>query len=209
MHYIDSEFKTPDETDTPSCIINYPSDCNDFCVVSAIQNYTNRLVRNPDTESLLFLIHFIGDVHQPLHIIGKLKGGNGYPITFEKKRGNMHGLWDSLLINKRIRDNFNGNTQTYLDSLLGKIKSGVWMNEKDGWVKCRDLDTVVCPLEWSRETGVLNCKTVWRGLGVDLGDDYYFVNSMIAEKQIAIAGVRMAAVLNEIFGEGDFDLKKF
>jgi hypothetical protein len=51
-------------------------DCINGCVVSAIQNYTSRLMHTDayKDESLKFLVHFIGDIHQPLHACGRDKG---------------------------------------------------------------------------------------------------------------------------------------
>lgn len=50
-------------------------------------------------EALKFLIHFIGDAHQPMHISRKEdKGGNTIQVIFDNKGTNLHSLWDSKLI---------------------------------------------------------------------------------------------------------------
>jgi hypothetical protein len=64
LHYIN----TPDW----SCNYQYERDCiDDICIDGAIRNYTKRLETNLDDiqhrEALYFLIHFVGDIHQPLH----------------------------------------------------------------------------------------------------------------------------------------------
>jgi len=64
LHYIN----TPDW----SCTYLVERDCiNDICVDGAIRNYTKRLESELDDiqhqEALYFLIHFVGDIHQPLH----------------------------------------------------------------------------------------------------------------------------------------------
>lgn len=58
------------------CLANPSLDCKDGCVVSAIQNYTSRLLHTDafKDESLKFLVHFMGDIHQPLHACGRDKG---------------------------------------------------------------------------------------------------------------------------------------
>lgn len=48
----------------------------DVNVLTAITNKTQMLIDHDDDFSLRFLVHFIGDVHQPLHLTGRLKGGN-------------------------------------------------------------------------------------------------------------------------------------
>jgi len=36
-------------------------------------------------EALKFLIHFVGDMHQPLHLAGRERGGNGIPVLFDRR----------------------------------------------------------------------------------------------------------------------------
>lgn len=57
--------------------------------------------------SLRFLVHFLGDVHQPLHLTNRDRGGNSDPVKFEGRRMNLHGLWDGQLIAKALRDQAN------------------------------------------------------------------------------------------------------
>ena len=67
LHFVNPEHNPPEQ-----CSWNYKRDCmNDFCVVSAVFNYTDQLagrVESPsDEEALKFLTHFALDMHQPLH----------------------------------------------------------------------------------------------------------------------------------------------
>ncbi|GAA6063204.1 hypothetical protein JCM10212_006837 [Sporobolomyces blumeae] len=81
---------------------------NENDVLHAIANYTSRLERNPeDWESLRFLIHFIGDAHQPMHLTNRERGGNGDPVRWEGRRANLHGLWDNLLLSRKLREQRN------------------------------------------------------------------------------------------------------
>ena len=74
LHYIN----TPDW----NCSYQWERDCvNDMCVAGAIKNYTKQLQTESDhiklTEALYFLIHYVGDLHQPLHTGFKGdRGGN-------------------------------------------------------------------------------------------------------------------------------------
>ncbi|KIL63547.1 hypothetical protein M378DRAFT_164447 [Amanita muscaria Koide BX008] len=54
-------------------------------------------------EALKFLIHFMGDMHQPLHLTGRDRGGNGDKVLFDGRQTNLHSVWDSYLIAKAIR----------------------------------------------------------------------------------------------------------
>ncbi|EPQ53776.1 phospholipase C/P1 nuclease [Gloeophyllum trabeum ATCC 11539] len=55
------------------------------------------------SEALKFLVHFIGDMHMPLHLTGRDRGGNGDKVTFDGRVTNLHSVWDSYLIAQRIR----------------------------------------------------------------------------------------------------------
>ena len=64
LHYLN----IPDQT----CVYDESRDCvEEKCIAGAIRNYTRRLEREFDPnqlqEALYFLIHFLGDIHQPLH----------------------------------------------------------------------------------------------------------------------------------------------
>lgn len=71
-------------------------------------------------DALKFLIHFLGDMHMPLHLTGRDRGGNGIKVSFDGRVTSklfppsycsiltsplvdLHSLWDGLLISKRIR----------------------------------------------------------------------------------------------------------
>ncbi|QQL50125.1 S1/P1 nuclease [Mucilaginibacter ginkgonis] len=53
-------------------------------------------------DALKFLVHYIGGIHQPMHISHKEdKGGNTIQLQFDGKGTNLHSLWDSKLIDKQ------------------------------------------------------------------------------------------------------------
>lgn len=80
-------------------------DCADgHCIVSALDTQ-RALLRDPSTphpqriEALKFVVHFVGDIHQPLHAgYGFDRGGNDTQIRFNRMGSNLHSLWDGLLI---------------------------------------------------------------------------------------------------------------
>lgn len=88
----------------------------------AIQNLRDKLKKDPmDAESLKLLIHFMGDLHQPLHL-GRLEdlGGNKVKTNWFGDEINIHHLWDSELIDSKgmsyselahyLKDKFSGTT---------------------------------------------------------------------------------------------------
>ncbi|HEV2354933.1 MAG TPA: S1/P1 nuclease, partial [Puia sp.] len=55
--------------------------------------------RPEKAEALKFIVHFIGDLHQPMHVSrAEDKGGNTIQLNYDKKGTNLHALWDSKLI---------------------------------------------------------------------------------------------------------------
>jgi hypothetical protein len=79
------------------------------CVMDRIEIFKRVLAdsnasRDDRIEALKFLVHFVGDVHQPFHAIGEAAGGNGIAVaefgSTESGRHpcNLHGAWDSGLI---------------------------------------------------------------------------------------------------------------
>ncbi|GAA5873866.1 hypothetical protein JCM3774_000707 [Rhodotorula dairenensis] len=122
-------------------------------VLHAIANYTLRLETDPtDWVSFRFLVHFLGDVHQPLHLTSRERGGNGDPVLWEGRRTNMHSLWDGLLIARALRETTNYTrplpSRQIEDALTGRIYDpyirlllweGVrswWRDSLPAWLSC-------------------------------------------------------------------------
>lgn len=90
---------------SPDCLYDPPLDCPDGqCVVAAISHYAAILGdrSRPDAEraqALDFVVHFVGDVHQPLHASsGGDFGGNDYQVRWHDRGTNLHRVWDSLML---------------------------------------------------------------------------------------------------------------
>ena len=66
----------------------------------AIDSLTHRLKKNKDdAEALKFMVHFIGDLHQPMHMGRKDdKGGNKVDFNWFGRKTNLHSVWDGMLI---------------------------------------------------------------------------------------------------------------
>lgn len=83
------------------------------------------------TLALLFLIHFVGDIHQPLHTCGKARGGNDFPIHFGNSRNqqethvgfsqNMHGLWDYMILEKCINENYGASAGVFINAIVKEL----------------------------------------------------------------------------------------
>ena len=88
------------------CTFDASTACaKDDCVVGAIAAQTRVLADRTRSDAdrrdaLKFVVHFIGDVHQPLHAgYARDKGGNDVQLQFDGRGSNLHSLWDSGLLN--------------------------------------------------------------------------------------------------------------
>lgn len=78
-----------------------PSACpKEGCVLSAIDEMYQRLKNSPksDWEALGFLGHFVGDIHQPMHVsYADDRGGNRTKVYYDGEQTNLHALWDNTI----------------------------------------------------------------------------------------------------------------
>jgi nuclease S1 len=94
-----------------NCHYEAERDCPDGkCVVAAIDRQLEVLGSGGDDEkkltALKYLVHFIGDIHQPLHAgFGDDRGGNRYQLQAFMRGSNLHAVWDSGLIKALQQDN--------------------------------------------------------------------------------------------------------
>jgi hypothetical protein len=188
---------------------------------SLLLNTTNPFrTRN---EALKFILHFIGDIHQPLHTEDLARGGNDIPVQFDghrTQRTNLHSVWDSSIARKLNGLSFDAHAVEekpaavkWAAQLAERVKLSSSSSSSSS-VKslglsladeCTDLEDLNrCGIEWATESNALVCKYVLApGLSWvkenDLGrGEYYEGAAPIVELQIARAGVRLAAWVNAI-----------
>ena len=133
---------------------------------------------------LKLLIHFIGDLHQPMHIgLEEDKGGNDFKVQWFYKDTNLHSVWDSKMI-----DDYG---MSY--SELSKNADHLTKDE----IKELQKGTVI---DWVNETHKLTREvygSVNQGDNLRYEYSYKFLN--VARKQMQIAGIRLAKTLNDLF----------
>ncbi|PFH54703.1 hypothetical protein AMATHDRAFT_134189 [Amanita thiersii Skay4041] len=217
-------------TDDPptSCSVSETRDCgNGVCILTAIANYTTRVVdtslsASQRQEALKFLDHFIGDIGQPLHVEAFAFGGNDINVRCSNTATNLHSLWDSSMINKLLSTNYGNSVTTWASTLATRIKSGAYAGLAANWISCssttaparrsieddmtgllrpRAITPLECPLVWAAESNSLDCSFVFSfSSGTDLCTSSYYTNAVpIIETQIAKQGYRLAAWLNVLF----------
>ena len=101
FHYIDALDSPPS-----SCSVSFSRDCGSTgCIVGAISNYTSRLLTTSLSTSerqiaAKMLIHFLGDIGQPLHCENLDVGGNSITVTYSGSSTNLHTVWDTKIPEK-------------------------------------------------------------------------------------------------------------
>jgi nuclease S1 len=161
------------------------------CVVTAIIDCAETLTRpnaprGERIEALKFLAHFVGDIHQPLHLGNAHdRGGNDIKVEFFRNRTNLHRLWDSGLI-RRVKNPW----RDYAAELITRNDSdqvAEWSAELD-------------PVAWANESILLARQYAYPIRGDRrLGQPYFDACIPIVDYQLRAAGVRLAALLNAIY----------
>jgi hypothetical protein len=169
-------------------------DCaGDDCVVAQI-NRDIAVLRDPKAphaakiEALRFLIHFVGDLHQPLHAADRRdKGGNGLIVFLKNRRTNLHRVWDEDLVEALGPD---------ADAVAGSIEAGLSPQDKAKFA-------AGTPADWANESFSVAAKEIYARIPsrepVRLPRDYARRENAAVRLQLARAGTRLATLLNEIY----------
>ena len=172
------------------------------CVIDKIEQFSaelrDRLV--PKTEKIValkFLLHFIGDLHQPLHASDNNdRGGNEVPVLFGPGHTltNLHFYWDNYVVESLGSDS--RATGALLSKQIGNSSAGRW--------------STGTTIAWAREsfkqaksvaynfTGLAQFTDDRGAIGVRLDSSYENVAAVAAREQLMKAGVRLATLLNNI-----------
>jgi nuclease S1 len=162
-------------------------DCPDGdCLIEAIVRQRDLLAdrRQPDavrTQALKFLVHFVGDAHQPLHAgYARDRGGNTIQIQLEGKGTNLHWLWDGEVIASAHM-----NERRYLRHLQRMplpAQARIGIDDPAAWTEA-------------------SCRIVLRDgfypLRPNIEPAYFSQWRPTADAQLRIAGHRLAALLND------------
>jgi hypothetical protein len=172
-------------------------------IIDKIVDFANVLDdrQRPDAdreEALKFLIHFVGDIHQPLHCADRNddKGGNFRLVFFldDPKALSLHRTWDSEILEHMMKG---GEEDESIKAMAARIAVGISEKQVREWTKGD-------PVAWANESHKLAVQVAYADLPADgpppkLDLDYVARAQPVVEQQLARAGVRLADVLNRIF----------
>lgn len=163
------------------------------CILKAIERFSTVLADRRRTEmerseALMFLAHFVGDLHQPMHTgLVSDRGGNDIKVQFFGFDTNLHWLWDS-----KLPAGFIGDWQSYANKSVEDIKP----EQRIAWRTSK-------PADWAAESHRLAHRYAYTDKKV-LGEDYYLRNREIVAQRLRQGGVRLAGLLDRLLsGEGE------
>lgn len=144
---------------------------------------SHKLSALDEAQHLKILIHLIGDIHQPFHVGGRDdRGGNDVKVTWFRNDSNLHRVWDSEMID---------------DARLSYTELAESLEKPDiAQLQILQKSSV---LDWASESMTYRNQIYDIGNG-KLGYAYSYKNFHIVRKRLMQAGVRLAGVLNEIYG---------
>ncbi len=181
-HYIDIPINQPH--------LDMARDCpKGECVIAKIEEF-EKVVADAATapaarrEALLFLVHFVSDLHQPLHSSDNADhGGNGVQVDFNGRKLNLHSLWDSALLARMGSQ----------DQLVT-----VWSQDSARHARKWSKGSIE---QWAEQSHKAAQKVIYKklpaGNPVVVTAAYEKTADSLIREQIEKAGARLATVLNQ------------
>ena len=196
--------------DIPVCgAVDAPQYCKKgACASAQLTRHLDMLAdkREPlrrKNEALKWVVHLMGDIHQPLHAATHGdRGGNTVQVSFFGERDNppygtinLHTIWDIHMVRRLIRDKGGENAIVSL---------GISDTERAAWERGSIM-------EWVNESHAIATAVVYPALPVTfscsgriekvltIDQAYYSRAAPVVESQIRKAGIRLAWVLNNVF----------
>jgi hypothetical protein len=155
--------------------------------ITALRRFT-AMLRDPATSlkdrqlALRFVVHLVGDLHQPLHAgSGADKGGNEVKVTFDGRPTNLHAVWDSGLVDEE---------QLSFSEYAERLERRTTPEDVVAWWDSN-------PLDWVRESATIR-DTIYPK-DPKLGWSYSYQMQPIVRRRLQQGGVRLAAYLDWVF----------
>lgn len=165
------------------------------CVVDRIEIFEQVLgdstaTREQRAEALKWVVHFVGDLHQPLHAIDEARGGNDIklPVFGNPQCGdypcNLHWVWDSILL-----EHAGLSEHDYVHTVQKLIRAEQLEQKAGGG-----------PVDWANESH-LQARKILQDKPAAVDQAYYDANIKLINAKLALAGIRLASVLNTTLGK--------
>ena len=175
-HYIDRE-----GLDSKNDQINEPADVRD-AIAFCQQKLESGISENEKLVWLKFLVHFVGDLHQPMHVGNpEDRGGNLTKVSYKGKTVNLHALWDSSFIQEQKLD-----VNSYVEKLVRQLRP------RKALLETFSAETVIAENLDMR-------KFLYSFQGGNIDAKYSSKALEVTDERLWTGGIRLASLLNEIF----------
>jgi hypothetical protein len=168
-------------------------DCREGrCIVAALDRFAAALAdslapRRERTEALKWVLHLVGDIHQPLHVGDRGdRGGNDVTVVWRGRQVSLHALWDGELVTAWAVDE-----GRYLKALRDQVRRLTAAE--------REAAAAGTPTDWAAEGNSLARDIVYPGIGagVTVGRTYLLAAGPVIDQALIRAGLRLARILNQ------------
>lgn len=192
---------------------------------------TGDLVGGEDLQcsyALKWVVHFLGDIAQPLHASGIAAGGNGIEVVFANQTTELHAVsfaillsffrpfclalniyrklqvWDGWIVyaDANVTSFPNTTIQPFFKHLVSRIQKDDFSIPPSEWIACSGpARSLECALSWARDSNALNCDYVYAHAikDIDLATSGYATSAFpIVELQMSKAILRLATWLNRL-----------
>jgi hypothetical protein len=192
-HFADIPYSSDHYNAARDCVLDFKEG---DCIINALARSRATLAdcSKPDQEramALKFVAHLVGDLHQPLHATTRTNpdtdqddhGGNGIEVTAFGHASNLHKVWDSDLTMHKVYD-----WGEYVRLLETK------------WLRGKDIAALQAgdPVSWAEEAHRAAQLVAYNFRPDHVIDEEYYRDAIpVVDRQLALAGVRLARVLNE------------
>ena len=163
------------------------------CIVAEIEKFERELGdrrADPETrlEALKFLVHFIGDLHQPLHAADDHdRGGNRIRVRFMGHATNLHAVWDTGILAPAVTQ---GDERGYALRLSKSIRDRDRLQWQRGTIE-----------DWANDSHAVARQIIYGTLPHEPGalpGSYDRAALPVVNAQLEKAGVRLAAVIDSV-----------
>lgn len=162
--------------------------------ITAITQLVNELKNPKSTEitkqnALKFIVHFVGDLHQPLHVGRPTdRGGNDIKVIFEGKQKNLHSVWDSGMITHQ--------QMSYLQYVNSLAVQSFLVPSYD--ISEISFSQIIAEAMGARMS-IYNFKQTSPNSPAVLDEKYLKQNVPTVNERLIMGGKRLATLINSIF----------
>jgi hypothetical protein len=149
---------------------------------------SDQATKEQRAEALKFIIHFVGDLHQPLHAGDRGdRGGTDLEVEYFGSAFNLHRIWDTEILSR-----MNSDEDVVAGMLLRELGGGRRAKWQKGSVE-----------DWLWESHAAARTVAYRNLPKGkvprLGQSYQKEAEKLVRAQLAKGGIRLARILNELW----------